>query len=639
MAFQRLLFAVAVLGVQGAFAQTLADFFDNTVLHRLDITMAAADWASLKLHYLDNTYYNVTSMKWQGGGSLTASVSNFQLRSRGHGSRSPIKPGLHLDFTKITSTQRFLGMTEVELKNNSQDPSMIHELISFELFARMGTPVSRVAPSRLYVNGEYIGLYNICESPADSNYLQRNFNETGGYVYEYKPNSWVNPTDPQAGYHFEYLGSNLDTYSGPNGNVPFDPKTHSNAPDTVTIEKLIRTMNQASDADFIPLLTAEPNAGPLIDPNQFLTQVATETWLADFDCILGDIFGLNNFFWYRMSKSQFTNFMAWDKDNAFDWTQRPILQNAGQNVLMRRLIAIPQYKQFYFDMMEKVAMLAGGDGGWVQSEASRFYALIKQAAYDDPNKTYLDSGNLLLSTNDKFDASVALVQAFPKDRASFVLQDLAKNGYQPPSSYPTLAAGGIVNAAAFAAPASGGLASIYGSNFGDAKSTQVYIDGFAAPLSFASPGQLNVQTPWEAGGFSTFGVLVNGAPSNILFNTVNTYSPGIFVITHQNGTLVNDAGPATVGETLVVYATGLGPVNGPMVTGQPASNTTLEPTNPQATAKLNSITAPVVFSGLTPGFIGLYQVNVTVPPGVSGTAFLDLSIGGATAPSVNFPVK
>jgi uncharacterized protein (TIGR03437 family) len=167
----------------------------------------------------------------------------------------------------------------------------------------------------------------------------------------------------------------------------------------------------------------------------------------------------------------------------------------------------------------------------------------------------------------------------------------------------------------------------------------VYIDGFAAPLSFASPGQLNVQTPWEAGGFSTFGVLVNGAPSNILFNTVNTYSPGIFVITHQNGTLVNDAGPATVGETLVVYATGLGPVNGPMVTGQPASSTTLEPTNPQATAKLNSITAPVVFSGLTPGFIGLYQVNVTVPPGVSGTAFLDLSIGGATAPSVNFPVK
>jgi uncharacterized protein (TIGR03437 family) len=54
---------------------------------------------------------------------------------------------------------------------------------------------------------------------------------------------------------------------------------------------------------------------------------------------------------------------------------------------------------------------------------------------------------------------------------------------------------------------------------------------------------------------------------------------------------------------------------------------------------MNSTPATVVFSGLTPGFLGLYQVNATIPSGVSGTAFVDLSIGGQTAPSVNFPVK
>ena len=142
-----------------------------------------------------------------------------------------------------------------------------------------------------------------------------------------------------------------------------------------------------------------------------------------------------------------------------------------------------------------------------------------------------------------------------------------------------------------------------------------------------------------ANGFASFGVLVNGAPSNIQFATVQPYSPGIFAVTHaSSGTLVDGNNPATVGERLVIYANGLGPVNGPMVTGQPASSTALEPTTVQATAKMNGTTATVEFSGLTPGFIGLYQVNLIVPAGVSGTAFLDLGSGGLTA-SVNFPVK
>jgi uncharacterized protein (TIGR03437 family) len=654
MSFHRVFLAVAVWGVQGtARAQTTADFFDNSVLHQVEITMSASDWSSLKQHYLENTYYNVTSMKWTGGKGLTATVNGFQLRSRGHGSRSPVKPGLHLDFTKLTSALRFLGLQEVELKNNSQDPSMIHELISFELFARMGTPVSRVAPSKVFVNGEYIGLYNICESPADPIYVQRNFNDAGGYVYEYKPGSWLDTTNPSGQYHFEYLGPDLNTtstcsgnpsgvcYSGPNGNVPFDPKTHSNAPDTVTLEKLIRTMNQASDADLIPALTAEPNAGALMDPNEFLTQVATETWLADFDCILGDIFGLNNFFLYRMAKTQFTHIAAWDKDNAFDWTGRPVLQNADQNVLMRRLVAIPQYKQFYFDQMAKVAMLAGGDGGWVRHEADRFYGLIKQAAYDDPNKTYLNSGLLQPTTNDHFESAVQAVRDFPGARASFVMQDLAKNGYQTPGNNPQIVDGSLISVVSNQAGAAGGLGALYGSNLGDAKSAAVYVNGFQSPIVFGSAGQIDLQIPWEAAGLHIpYGVIVNGQPSPIQFTNVQTYSPDVLAVAHQDGqTPVTAANPASAGETVVIYATGLGPVGGTMVTGQAASTTALQQTTQPATANMSSRSAAIVFSGLTPGFLGLYQVNATIPSGVSGTVFLDLSIGGATAPSVSFAVK
>jgi uncharacterized protein (TIGR03437 family) len=614
-------------------APTINDFFDDSVVHEIRITMPAANWADLQAHYLDNTYFSVDSLQWKGVGANTLTVNNLAVRSRGHGSRNQNKPGLHVNVNSIVPTQTFLGLSEFDLKSNTQDASLIHERISMKLFTRMGVPASREVSTRLYVNGVYIGLYNIVESP-NSQMLKRLFNENNGYLYEYKPGDWTGVAG--AGYHFEYLGSNLDVYSSSMTATPFDPQTpHQNAPDTVTLEGWIKTMNQASDADFLTALA------PYLDPKPFLTQVAVETYVADFDCILGDSFGLNNFFVYRFQNKQLNMFIAWDKDNAFDWTERPVLRNADQNVLMRRLMAVPELKKYYLEAVLKTAMLAGAAGGWLQQEATFEYNQIKQAAYDDPNKTYLDSGNLLPSNNDRFDAAAASVIAFSPNRTRFVISDAAAQGYQPPANYPSIADGGITNAAAHAATAAGSLATIFGSNLGTRDNTTVYVNGFAAPVFFASPGQFNVQVPWEATGFASFGMLVNGAPSNIQITSVNALSPAIFaisatqaVIAHGDGSLVSAASPATAGETVVVFATGLGPVSGAMITGQAASTTTLQPTTNPATATIGGIKAPVVFCGLTPGFTGLYQVNVQIPANVAANSQLIVTLGGSATPAV-----
>jgi uncharacterized protein (TIGR03437 family) len=153
--------------------------------------------------------------------------------------------------------------------------------------------------------------------------------------------------------------------------------------------------------------------------------------------------------------------------------------------------------------------------------------------------------------------------------------------------------------------------------------------------------------PWEATGYAPFGMIVNGAPSNLQDATVSTYSPGVFmvspaqaVITHADGSLVSDTSPAAANETVVVYATGLGPVSGAMVTGNPASTTSLQPTSPdQATANIGGINAPVSFSGLTPGFVGLCQINVQVPANAASGSLLIISIGGVSAPPVSLSIR
>jgi uncharacterized protein (TIGR03437 family) len=642
VAFQKQLLLVALFGARTAvLAQTptTANLFDGSVLHEVRVTMLDADWQALKAAYLTDMPFNVGTFQWKGAGGLTASVGNFQMHNRGHGSRNPVKPGLHLTFDANVKGQTFMGLSSLELKPNVQDASLLHERLSFLLFARMGIPCSREVHSTFYVNGEYIGVYLLVEYP-DTAFLTRIFNESTGYEYNYTPGDWTGVVG--FGYHLEYLGPDLTKYASATIPTPFSPETHTNAPDTVTLEGMIRTINQEPDATFVSAMA------PYLDLKLFLTHIAVETYVADFDCILGDYFGMNNFHFYRFVNKQLSQFIPWDKDNAFDWPTRPALWNADQNVLMRRLMAIPEYKQYYFQALVKTATTAMDAGGWLQQEATREYNQIQQAAYDDKNKTYLDYGILVPCSNDRFDAAVASVVAFAPVRTPFVMADIVTQGYQSPSNSPNLADGGVVSAASFVtSPARGGLASIFGSNLGNGDNTTVYINGFAAPVFFASPGQFNVQVPWEAAGIASFSMTANGTPSNVQLASVNTYSPDVFMvswaqaaITHADGSLVSGASPATANETVVVYATGLGPVTGSMVTGKPASTTSLQPTSPaQATAKIGGITAPVAFSGLTPGFIGLYQVNVQIPANVPPGSPLTISIGGQTAPPVPLPIK
>jgi uncharacterized protein (TIGR03437 family) len=81
---------------------------------------------------------------------------------------------------------------------------------------------------------------------------------------------------------------------------------------------------------------------------------------------------------------------------------------------------------------------------------------------------------------------------------------------------------------------------------------------------------------------------------------------------HADGSIVTGASPAVAGETLVIYLTGLGTVNNPPAAGQPAPLSPLSQTTVAPQGSICGLSASVAFSGLTPGYIGLYQINAVV---------------------------
>ena len=238
---------------------------------------------------------------------------------------------------------------------------------------------------------------------------------------------------------------------------------------------------------------------------------------------------------------------------------------------------------------------------------------------------------------------------------------------------PVLAAGGILNTASYqlqSPTAPGTLVAIFGSNLATQVSsatslplptqlndTEILMGGISMPLLFTSQGQVNAMVPFD--------IAVN-ASQQVIVRRGNTYSvpepvsvshadPGAFtsdssgkgaaivVNVNTDGTsyVVSPSSPARPGGVLVIYCTGLGAVQSTIEAGDPTPLSPLAQTTDPVTATIGGAQAQVLFSGLVPGFSGLYQVNAIVPSNapIGDSVPLVLMAGGEPGPSVSVAIR
>lgn len=169
----------------------------------------------------------------------------------------------------------------------------------------------------------------------------------------------------------------------------------------------------------------------------------------------------------------------------------------------------------------------------------------------------------------------------------------------------------------------------------------VMLGGLLAPLYYVSPTQVNFLVPaMVTPGVSDFELVRDGQKGPRIPIRISETAPGLFhkegwvLATRASGSLVTPDDPAAPGEVVVLYGTGFGQTSPALTDGLIPRSAAWIPKTTSVRLQLGEVdaSAQVFYAGVTPGFAGLYQVNVTLPDSGAEDPEVMLAIGDGVTP-------
>lgn len=300
-------------------------------------------------------------------------INNVGFRLRGNTSRDAQKKSFKISFNSFVPGQKWFGLEKVNLNGEHNDPSIMRSRMANQLLKYAGLPCSRTSYVKLYINGEYRGLYINVEH-LDEEFLQRRFinNDTGNLYKCYY------------GSNLAFQGLNQATYYS-----RYELKTNTDQNDYSGLIHFMEVLTNTNDADFNCAIQE------VLDVDLYLKTLVTELLMGQWD---GYTYNNNNFYLYqRPSDGKFV-FIEYDMDNTFgidwsniDWSQRNIYHwQYGQRPLYTRLLADTYFRdRFTYFFREALDLYFRPEN--LVAEWEQTQLLIKDAALADTYKS-LDYG-------------------------------------------------------------------------------------------------------------------------------------------------------------------------------------------------------------------------------------------------------
>lgn len=276
------------------------------------------------------------SCRFEGGG---VTLTNVGIRFKGVSSlvRAPngYKRPFKLDFNRGVKGQRFMGVEAINLNNNVNDATQMHEALAYDLFRQAGVPAPRTAFARVFLTipgrfeNRLLGLYTVVED-VDGAFLERSFGSAQGLLMK-----------PDMMRGVQYLGPMWEAYE--ERFHPRIPKGGLNPEDPKKLMGFLRFL-QAAPADQFAEGLAQ-----YLEPELFLKFVAINALLANVDSFIGNG---HNYFLYLHPVTRKLTFFPWDLNESFgahpvsgpsrmQMLHSVLRPNADPNLLVERVVSDP----------------------------------------------------------------------------------------------------------------------------------------------------------------------------------------------------------------------------------------------------------------------------------------------------------
>ena len=288
-------------------------------------------WSEGKLEVDGETFQKV-GVRWKG---------NYTYMVAGQALKRPLK----IDINRRKQKQRLDGLTMLNLHTNATDPSRAREAFAFGVFRDAGVPAPRTvfAELRWTVPGQYdrelAGLYTLTEQ-VNARFLKRQFGDGSGLL--------LKPENLQGGP--SYFGDTWSDYA-----ALYHPQNEGTADEKLRLMEFCWLVSVGTDEEFAKEI------GGFLEVDPFLKFIALNALLSNMDSYLG--FGHNYYLYLVPGKNRFV-FIPWDLDLSLaTWpavgTPEQLVDlsllhpHAGDNRLIDRLLAIPQNKDRYLELIRE----------------------------------------------------------------------------------------------------------------------------------------------------------------------------------------------------------------------------------------------------------------------------------------------
>jgi len=328
-------------------------------------------------------------------------VHDVGIRLKGMASFQDLggKAAFKVKFDEFVDGQRLLGLRRLTLNNMIQDPSMVRERLGYLLFRRAGVPAPLCNHARVYVNGEYYGLYANLQT-LDDEFVEWLFDPAPGNLFDQPNEQYFVDLEPGSEYLFEL-------------------ETNQDQADISDLVALIAAVNG-------PIESFVEDAEGMLDLDEVLALGGVQAVVADWDGYFG---ARNNYkLYHELGRDRFVIF-PWGIDQImgiadggyihYGYAIDGSTSNRENGLVFERCKQVDACFERYLDAVADA--LAVWDETPLLDEIELIYDQIADAAYEDPRKPY---------TNDDFEYGLDRVREFVGQRGADVAAQLEQWGYE-----------------------------------------------------------------------------------------------------------------------------------------------------------------------------------------------------------------